>query len=166
MGDSNSPGWCSTWTGARTRVPLRARTPSRLPGGILGSCWIQSRDFEQFWLPQDEEYFQGVPDIGYFPEGRRGGDSKLAAETSAPSALDVDELRRELQESQKKARSMEEALQKRDRAKALAKMEKETAEHVKRRVDKEHVTVAVASRSAAAVVDLQSRLPGPVPMAW
>ncbi|ONK79894.1 uncharacterized protein A4U43_C01F11490 [Asparagus officinalis] len=59
----------------------------------------------------------------------READSERTVETSAPSASEVDELGLELEESQRKAIRMEEALQERDRAMALAEVEKDLAVH-------------------------------------
>ncbi|ONK78235.1 uncharacterized protein A4U43_C02F16050 [Asparagus officinalis] len=60
----------------------------------------------------------------------QGGDSKQATETLALSAAEVDGFRQELQECQRKAKRMEEALQERDYVVTLAEMEKEVAEYL------------------------------------
>ncbi|ONK81108.1 uncharacterized protein A4U43_C01F25390 [Asparagus officinalis] len=65
----------------------------------------------------------------------RGVDSKRAEETSAPSAFEVDGLRRELEESKRKARRLEEALWEMDHAMVLVEIEKEAAVHVIRQLD-------------------------------
>ncbi|ONK74369.1 uncharacterized protein A4U43_C03F5520 [Asparagus officinalis] len=140
---------------------------------VLVSRRIQSKVVVQFWLPQDEEYLQGVHDNSlhhsihkYFIQSAlvenelydrmewvwtiylklleeitslrayRGADSGRTAKTPVPTKIYM--LTRELQESERKARRIEEALQERDRDVALAEMEKDGAVYARRRLDKEH----------------------------
>ncbi|ONK66810.1 uncharacterized protein A4U43_C06F12210 [Asparagus officinalis] len=62
-------------------------------------------------------------EVASLKAGRRV-DSERAAETPALRASDVDNIKRELDESNKKARRLDEALQERDRVKMQVKAKK------------------------------------------
>ncbi|ONK60768.1 uncharacterized protein A4U43_C08F22410 [Asparagus officinalis] len=59
----------------------------------------------------------------------------------APSVLEVDRLKQQLEESKKRAKKIEEVLQERGCAEVLAKSEKEVAVYVRRWLDEEHATL-------------------------
>ncbi|ONK80100.1 uncharacterized protein A4U43_C01F13890 [Asparagus officinalis] len=71
----------------------------------------------------------------------RGVDSERGAKTPTPRASEVDKLRRELKESNKKARRLDEALWKRDHTMVQVKAEKQATMHAKRQMDEEHATL-------------------------
>ncbi|ONK68557.1 uncharacterized protein A4U43_C05F13230 [Asparagus officinalis] len=69
---------------------------------------------------------------GSYLSAEKGVNLEKVAEASTPSDPEVERLKQELEESQKKAERMEEALRERDCAETLAKAEKEAAEYVRR----------------------------------
>ncbi|ONK76442.1 uncharacterized protein A4U43_C03F27930 [Asparagus officinalis] len=68
----------------------------------------------------------------------RGVDSERAMETPVPRASEVDKLRRELEESNRKARRLDKPLWERDRAMVQVKVEKQAAMHARRQMDEEN----------------------------
>ncbi|ONK74905.1 uncharacterized protein A4U43_C03F11320 [Asparagus officinalis] len=59
----------------------------------------------------------------------------------SPRASEVDKIRRELDESNRKAMRLDEALQERDHAMVQVKAEKQVAVHAKRQLDEDHAAL-------------------------
>ncbi|ONK67306.1 uncharacterized protein A4U43_C06F18780 [Asparagus officinalis] len=76
-----------------------------------------------------------------FLRASRGVDSERAMETLVPEASEVDRLKQELEESQRKARRLGEALEERDYAKTHVEIKKKTAVYVRHQMDKEHAAL-------------------------
>ncbi|ONK75060.1 uncharacterized protein A4U43_C03F12900 [Asparagus officinalis] len=64
----------------------------------------------------DSDFISQALGGGCFLESGKGVDTERAAEMQAPRASEVERLRRELEESNRKARRLDEALRERDRA--------------------------------------------------
>ncbi|ONK60563.1 uncharacterized protein A4U43_C08F19900 [Asparagus officinalis] len=81
-------------------------------GSIIGSRLTYARATGKFWLPKDKEFFRVFSNAAL--RAGRGVDSECVTELFAQRASKDKRLRRELDESNKKARRLDEALWERD----------------------------------------------------
>ncbi|ONK64299.1 uncharacterized protein A4U43_C07F24240 [Asparagus officinalis] len=88
----------------------------------------------------------------------RGVGSKQATKASAPSAPEVDRLRQELEESQRKDERIKEVVRESGRVEVRADMEKDVAVHTRRRLDEEHAMLVKLQEEAKALAGHQDKL--------